>query len=187
MDTSQRQKVKEYCNKQFYEAVNSDKRLNIFQGGTRSGKSWSLMQYCLYLMTTQKEPLTISIVRKTLPALKRSVLRDFLHISKQLGIYWLGVHNKSENTFEFNGHTLEMFSADDAQKIRGSSRDILWINEGNELFFEDYQQLVMRTRQKIFIDFNPSDPIHYLYDLADRDDAELFYLHIKTINFYQKS
>ena len=70
MDTSQRQKVKEYCNKQFYEAVNSDKRLNIFQGGTRSGKSWSLMQYCLYLMTTQKEPLTISIVRKTLPALK---------------------------------------------------------------------------------------------------------------------
>ena len=125
MDTSQKQRITEYCNKQFYQAVNSDKRLNIFQGGTRSGKSWSLMQYCLYLMTTAKDPLVISIVRKTLPALKRSVLRDFLHISKQLGIYWHGVHNKTENTFEFNGHTLEMFSADDAQKIRGSARDVL--------------------------------------------------------------
>ena len=186
MDTSKPKRVTEFCNKQFYEAVNSDKRLNIFQGGTRSGKSWSLMQYCLYLMTTEKEPLTISIVRKTLPALKRSVLRDFLHISRQLGIYWNGVHNKSENTFEFNGHTLEMFSADDAQKIRGSARDILWINEGNELFFEDYQQLVMRTRKKIYIDFNPSDPVHYLYDLAERDDANLFISTYKDNKFLPK-
>jgi phage terminase large subunit len=125
-------------------------------------------------MSVSKDPLTISIVRKTLPALKRSVLRDFLYISKQLGIYWLGKHNKSENTFTYNGHTLEMFSADDAQKIRGSARDILWINEGNELFFEDYQQLAMRTRNEILIDFNPSDPIHFLYDLSERDDADLF-------------
>tara|TARA_R110000737_G_scaffold284851_1_gene291323 strand:- start:1616 stop:2797 length:1182 start_codon:yes stop_codon:yes gene_type:complete len=186
MDTSTTQRIKEYCNKQFYQAVNSKKRLNIFQGGTRSGKSWSLMQYCLYLMTTEKKPLTISIVRKTLPALKRSVLRDFLHISKQLGIYWNGVHNKSDNTFEFNGHTLEMFSTDDAQKIRGSARDILWINEGNELFFEDYQQLAMRTRKQIYIDFNPSDPVHYLYDLAERDDAELFLSTYKDNKFLPK-
>ena len=186
MDTSQRQRVKEYCNKQFYQAVNSKKRLNIFQGGTRSGKSWSLMQYCLYLMTTEKNPIVISIVRKTLPALKRSVLRDFLHISRQLGIYWSGVHNKSDNTFEYNGHTLEMFSTDDAQKIRGSSRDILWINEGNELFQEDYQQLAMRTRKQIYIDFNPSDPIHFIYDLAERDDAELFLSTYKDNKFLPK-
>ena len=186
MDTSQRQRIKEFCNKQFYQAVNSKSRLKIFQGGTRSGKSWSLMQYCLYLMTTKKKPLTISIVRKTLPALKRSVLRDFLYISKQLGIYWVGVHNKSDNTFEYNGHTLEMFSTDDAQKIRGSSRDILWINEGNELFQEDYQQLAMRTRGEILIDFNPSDPIHFLYDLAERDDADLFISTYKDNKFLPK-
>jgi len=186
MDTSQRQKVTEYCNKQFYQAIESKKRLKIFQGGTRSGKSWSLMQYCLYLMTTQKKALTISIVRKTLPALKRSILRDFLHISKQLGIYWAGVHNKSDNTFEYNGHTLEMFSTDDAQKIRGSSRDILWINEGNELFFEDYQQLAMRTRGEILIDFNPSDPVHYLYDLADSKESDLFLSTYKDNKFLPK-
>jgi len=67
-----------------------------------------------------------------------------------------------------------MFSTDDAQKIRGSSRDILWINEGNEIFQEDYQQLAMRTKSRIYIDFNPRDPVHFLYDLAERDDAELF-------------
>jgi len=186
MDTSTTQRIKEYCNKQFYEAINSKKRLKIFQGGTRSGKSWSLMQYCLYLMTTEKKPLVISIVRKTLPALKRSVLRDFLYISKQLGIYWKGVHNKSDNTFEFNGHTLEMFSTDDAQKIRGSARDILWLCEGNELFFEDFQQLAMRTRIEILIDFNPSDPVHYLYDLAERDDADLFLSTYKDNKFLPK-
>ena len=174
MDTSQRQKIKEFCNKQFYQAINSQARLRIFQVGTRSGKSWSLQQYCLYLMTIQKKPLTISIVRKTLPALKRSVIRDFLHISKNLGIYWQGIHNRSENVFEYNGHTLEFFSADDAQKIRGSARDILWLNEGNELLFEDYRQLAMRTRGHILIDFNPSDPIHWIYDLMERDDAETF-------------
>ena len=165
MDTSQgqRTRIKEFCNKQFYQAANSDKRLRIFQGGTRSGKSWSLMQYCLYLMTTEKEPLTISVVRKTLPALKRSVLRDFQHIAKGLGIYFQGVHNKTDNTFEFNGHTLEFFSTDDPQKIRGSARDILWMNEGNECFEEDFRQLALRTRKYILIDFNPSDPIHYLY------------------------
>ena len=176
MDTGpgERQRLKEFCNKQFYQAVNSNKRLRIFQGGTRSGKSWSLMQYCLYLMTTETEPLTISVVRKTLPALKRSVLRDFQHIAKGLGIYFQGVHNKTDNTFEFNGHTLEFFSTDDPQKIRGSARDILWMNEGNECFEEDFRQLALRTRKYILIDFNPSDPIHYLYDLADRDDADLF-------------
>jgi phage terminase large subunit len=175
MDTSKGQRrIKELCNKQFYEAVNSQKRLRIFQGGTRSGKSWSLQQYCLYLMTITKDPITISIVRKTLPALKRSVIRDFLHISKNLGIYWQGVHNRSENIFEYNGHTLEFFSADDAQKIRGSARDILWLNEGNELLYEDFRQLAMRTRGHILIDFNPSDPIHWIYDLMDRNDADTF-------------
>lgn len=181
-----RQRIREFCNKQFYQALHSKQRLKIFQGGTRSGKTYSLMQYVLFLMTTSNDPLTISIVRKTLPAIKRSVLRDFLHISKQLGIYWNGFHNRSDNTFTYNGHTLEMFSTDDAQKIRGSARDILWINEGNELFFEDYQQLAMRTRGEILIDFNPSDPIHFLYDLAERDDADLFISTYKDNKFLPK-
>ena len=174
METSQRQRIEQYCNKQFYEALESNQRLKIFQGGSRSGKTYSIMQYLLYLITITKEPLVISVIRKTLPALKRSVLRDFLNISKDTGIYWDGIFNKAENTFSYNGHTLEFFSADDSQKIRGSARDIAWLNEGNELLLEEYRQIAMRTRTNIIIDFNPSDPVHWIYDLAERDDADLF-------------
>ena len=174
METSQRQRIEQFCNKQFYEANKSKARLKIFQGGSRSGKTYSLMQYCLYLLTITEEPLTISVIRKTLPALKRSVLRDFLKISKDIGMYWDGIFNKAENTFTYNGHTLEFFSADDSQKIRGSARDIAWLNEGNELLLEEYRQIAMRTRSNIMIDLNPSDPIHWIYDLCERDDAELF-------------
>lgn len=186
METSDRKKVEQYCNKQFYEAYKSKARLKIFQGGSRSGKTYSLMQYCLYLITSSKEPLTISIIRKTLPALKRSVLRDFLNISKDIGLYWDGVFNKSENTFTYNGHTLEFFSADDSQKIRGSARDIAWLNEGNELLLEEYRQIAMRTRKNIMIDFNPSDPVHWIYDLCDRDDAELYTSTYKDNKFLPK-
>ena len=174
METSQRQRIEQYCNKQFYEALQSNKRLKIFQGGSRSGKTYSLMQYVLYLITTSEEPLVISIIRKTLPALKRSVLRDFLKISKDIGIYWEGVFNKAENTFDYNGHRILFFSADDQQKIRGVSHDLAWLNEGNELLLDEFRQIAMRCKQTLLIDFNPSDPIHWIYDLAERDDADLF-------------
>ena len=59
METSQRQRIEQYCNKQFYEALESNQRLKIFQGGSRSGKTYSIMQYLLYLITVTKEPLVI--------------------------------------------------------------------------------------------------------------------------------
>ena len=169
-----KRRVKEFCNRQFYEAVNSKQRIKIFQGGSRSGKSWALMQYCIYLITTESKPITISIVRKTLPALKRSVLRDFNIIAKSLGVYYMGEFNKTELVFNYNGHTIEFFSADDAQKIRGSTRDVLWCEECNELNIEDFRQLSMRTKREILMSFNPSDPVHFIYDLCERDDADLF-------------
>jgi phage terminase large subunit len=169
-----KRRIKEFCNRQFYEAVNSKQRIKIFQGGSRSGKSWALMQYCLYLITTETKPITISIVRKTLPALKRSVLRDFNIIAKSLGVYYMGEFNKTELVFNYNGHTIEFFSADDAQKIRGSTREVLWCEECNELNIEDFRQLSMRTKREILMSFNPSDPVHFIYDLCERDDADLF-------------
>jgi len=186
METSNRKRIEQLCNKQFYEAINSDKRLKIFQGGSRSGKTYSLTQYILYLITTAEKPLNISIIRKTLPALKRSVLRDFLKISKDIGIYYDGVFNKSENTFEYKGHRLLFFSADDQQKIRGVAHDIAWLNEGNELMLDEFRQIAMRTRENIIIDFNPSDPVHWIYDLAERDDADLFLSTYKDNKFLPK-
>ena len=179
-----KRRVKEFCNIQFYQTLNSKKRIKVHQGGTRSGKTYAIVQYLIYRMTTAKEPLTISIVRKTLPALRRSVMRDFINIADKLGIYYLGEHNKSENIFKYNGHTIEFLSTDEPQKIRGAKRDICFINEGNELNYEDFRQLSMRTTSEMIIDFNPSDPVHWLYDeIIDREDCDLFITTYKDNKF----
>ena len=92
-------------------------RFKLHQGGTRSGKTVAVCQYLVYLITSTEKPLTISIVRKTLPALKGSVLRDIMNILRETGIYYLGVHNKADNTFKYNNHLIEFLSVDELQKI----------------------------------------------------------------------
>jgi phage terminase large subunit len=111
-------------------------------------------------------------------------MRDFINIADKLGIYYLGEHNKSENIFKYNGHTIEFLSTDEPQKIRGAKRNICFINEGNELNYEDFRQLSMRTTDEIIIDFNPSDPVHWLYEeIIDRDDCDLFITTYKDNKF----
>ena len=174
MASIEKRKVKEYCNIQFYQAIEAKERIKVFQGGTRSGKTYALCQYLIYLLTTRKDALVISIVRKTLPALKGSVQRDFILLLENLGLYYQGNHNKSENTFQYKNHLVEFLSVDDSQKIRGRKRTHCFLNEGNELFMEDFSQLNMRTTEEMLIDFNPSDPVHWLYDeVIERDDCFL--------------
>ena len=178
MASIQKGKVTEYCNIQFYQALQSKERIKVFQGGTRSGKTYAICQYLIYLLTTREDPLVISIARKTLPALKGSVQRDFIGILEKLGIYYQGIHNKAENTYKFKNHLVEFLSVDEPQKIRGRKRTHCFMNEANELHFEDFRQISMRTTEEIIIDFNPSDPVHWIYDeIIDRDDC---YLSITT-------
>ena len=176
--------VEQKCNRQFYDVKNSKARFRIHQGGTRSGKTYAICQYLAFLLVTEKEPLTISIVRKTLPALKGSVQRDFLSILEQIGVYWLGDHNKSENTFRYNGHLVEFLSVDEPQKIRGRKRDIAYLNEANELLLEDFRQINMRCTQYLILDFNPSDPVHWIYsELIPREDCETWITTYKDNKF----
>lgn len=148
---------------------NDDIRFIINQGGSRSSKTYSLCQliivYCL-----QNKGKTVSIVRKTFPALRATVMRDFFEIMRDLGIYEKSSHNMSENIYKFpNGSIVEFFSVDDEQKIRGRKRDIGWCNEANELWFEDFQQLNMRTEGKLIFDYNPSESASWLYDLPEHE------------------
>ena len=185
METSkQKRTVEQFCNRQFYDVLNSKKRFRIHQGGTRSGKTYAICQYLAYLLVSSEEPLVISIIRKTLPALKGSVQRDFISILESTGIYWKGVHNKSENTFRYNDHLVEFLSVDEPQKIRGRKRDIAYLNEGNELLIEDFRQINMRTTGFLIIDFNPSDPVHWIYeDLIPREDCETWITTYKDNQF----
>jgi len=152
-----------------YAALEGPHRFIINEGGSRSSKTYSLCQlmviYCL-----QNSGKVVSIIRKTFPALRATVLRDFIEILKEMGIYSLDSHNKSEHIYTFsNGSIVEFFSVDDEQKIRGRKRDIAWCNEANELYFDDFTQLNMRTEFKLIFDYNPSDSSSWLYELPKEE------------------
>lgn len=126
------------------------------QGSSRSSKTfntviWIILR-CIYVPKT-----TVSVVRATLPSIKGSVFRDFKEIMLKIGAWNEKCMNKSELIYSFpNGSWIEFFSCDNEQKIRGRKRKILYVNEGNELKFIEWQQLQMRTTEFSIIDYNPS-------------------------------
>ena len=181
---AQSRKITQKCNVQFYNLIESQKRFKIHQGGTRSGKTYAICQYITYLLTSSKTPLIISIIRKTLPSLRGSVMRDIILILEQTGLYYLGNHNKAANTFEYGKHLIEFLSVDEPQKIRGRKRNIAFLNEANELNIEDFRQINMRTTDFIIMDFNPSDPVHWIYDeIIPRDDCDTWITTYKDNKF----
>jgi len=169
METSGTQKVEQFLNRQFYDLLHSNKRFRVHRGGTRSGKSWACCQYIAYLLQTTDKPLEIDIVRKTLPALKGSIMKDMIQILMETNMYWEGEHNKSENYFIYKGSTLSFISVDQPQKIRGRRRNIALLEEANELTVEDFRQINMRTTDYLIFTYNPSDPVHWLYEELDED------------------
>ena len=111
-----------------------------------------------------------SVIRDSLPSLKRSIFRDFVEIMVKLGIYDAKRMNKTEMTYTFeNGSVLEFFAtADNEQKVRGSKRDILFVNEANEIGEWEFNQLRMRTFSFTIVDFNPSfTEEHWLFKKLD--------------------
>jgi len=146
-----------------------DIRFIINEGGSRSSKTYSLCQMIIVYSLQNKGKVT-SIIRKTFPALRATVMRDFLEIMKEMDIYDVNAHNKSENIYTFpNGSMIEFFSVDNEQKIRGRKRDLAWCNEANELFFDDFTQINMRTEGKLIFDYNPSESASWLYELPKEE------------------
>lgn len=138
------------------DAVKRGCRTISAQGSSRSSKTYNIVLFlCLYLL--EHANTRLSVVRKTLPAIRGSVLYDFKDILVRLGIWADANFNKSEMIYTFpNGSFVEFFSTDQEQKLRGRKRDILFVNEANELSFVEWQQLAMRTAQFKILDYNPS-------------------------------
>jgi len=160
--------------KTFENAYNCEKKIQLHQGSARSGKSFAIIQYLIVMALESKQ--LISIVRKTFPALRTSALRDFKDIMGDMQIwhddYWMS----TEHTYRFpNGSVIEFFSTDTAEKLKGLRRDILWIDEANELSYEQYFQLAIRTTGNIIVSYNPSfSPKHWLLsEVADGNDADV--------------
>ena len=154
---------------------NTDKKIIVEQGGTRSGKTYNIILWIIFNYCTQNNGKVITICRKSFPSLRATVMRDFISILQSYDVYQESNHNKSNSEYHLFGNLVEFISLDMPQKIRGRKRDLLFVNEGNELFYEDMQQLLFRTQDRIILDFNPSDEYHWIYDkLIPRDDCAFF-------------
>jgi phage terminase large subunit len=160
----------------FEELLKSDelgKRIVVAQGGSRSGKTFNILIYWVYKLL-QEQNKTLSIVRKTLPSLKNSVLKDLIQVLEMFEMYDPSKLHKQEGYYELGSNIINWMSVDEPQKIRGVKRDYLYCNESNELKIEDWNQLIFRTTDKIICDLNPSELSSWVYDLQDRDDCYYF-------------
>jgi phage terminase large subunit len=136
---------------------NLKKRCRIVQGGTSSSKTFTILPL-LIQYAIQKPNSEISVVAESIPHLRRGAIKDFLKIMDWTGNYNPNNFNKSNLTYKFsNGSYIEFFSADQPDKLRGARRDVLFINECNNVTFESYQQLSIRTKKFIYLDYNPTN------------------------------
>ena len=155
--------------------LDNTKKIVVEQGGTRSGKTYNIILWIIFQYCTNNNGKIVTVCRKSFPSLRATVMRDFMTILQTHKIYSEKFHNKSNSEYHLFDNLIEFISLDQPQKIRGRKRDLLFINEANELYFEDWQQLVFRTQDKIILDYNPSDEYHWIYDkVIPREDCAFF-------------
>lgn len=167
------------------EFAGSDYKILVHEGSSGSSKTISLAQAHL-IWSFQEYGKTFSIVRNTLPALKRSALRDFKMVLNLAGMYDQFTENKTHLTFtnKVTDTVIEFFALDDEQKARGPRRDRLWLNEANEMTVEGFRQLAMRTRDQICMDYNPSMLSSWIYDeVLTRPDCQHIHSTYKVNSF----
>ena len=154
--------TKTYKNQQ-----NSPTRVTVHVGGSRSGKSWAILQWVIVQALSDKK--TITIIRKTVPSLKRTIIKDFKDIMMSLGIWEEADYNITDRVYTFyNDSEIQFISTDDPQKLRGLKSDVAWFEESNEIDAESYQQITMRTTGQIILSLNPSiSPFHWIRQLKD--------------------
>jgi len=155
------------------------KRIKIIQGGTSAGKTFGILPILIH-KAADTPNLEISVVAESIPHLRRGALRDFLKIMKWTNRYFDDRYNKSHLRYDFaNGSFIEFFSADDSSKLRGARRDILYINECNNITFDAYNEMAIRTRKEVYLDFNPANEFWVHTELKHESDADFIILTYK--------
>ena len=163
------------------------RRIKIIQGGTSASKTYSILAVLINKAIIQPN-LEISVVAESIPHLRRGALRDFLKILKWTNRFDDSQFNKSLLTYQFkNGSIFEFFSADDSSKLRGARRDILYINECNNITFESYNELAIRTKKEVYLDFNPANEFWVHTELKDEQDSDFLILTYKDNEALDKS
>jgi phage terminase large subunit len=152
------------------------KRVRIVQGGSSSSKTFTIIPF-LIDYANKNAGKEISIVSESIPHLRRGAIRDFIKIMEWVGLMDYSAWNKSTLTYYFpNGSFIEFFSGDQPDKMRGARRDVLFVNEANNVAWETYYQLAIRTREFIYIDFNPTAEFWAHTELKGQPDVDFIIL-----------
>jgi phage terminase large subunit len=159
--------------------ANLKKRVRVVRGGTSASKTFSIIPFLItHALNEPKQE--ISIVAETIPHLRRGAMRDFLKIMDMTNLLKDEQFNKSSLTYTFaNGSYIEFFSADNASKLRGARRDVLFVNECNNITWESYYQLAIRTRKFIYLDYNPVSEFWVDTELLNDSDTDFVVLTYK--------
>ena len=156
----------------FHKLKELQSRIRIVKGGTSASKTISIL--CLLIdYAIRNEGKEISVVSESIPHLRRGALKDFLGILKGLHRYKDIQFNKSTLKYTFtNDSYIEFFSTDQSDKLRGARRTDLYINECNNVPFDAYTQLAVRTSGTIWLDYNPSNLFWVDKELIGKEDTD---------------
>lgn len=154
------------------------KRIRAVQGGTSASKTIGILQNLIDGAQSDEIATLTSVVSESMPHLKKGAELDFLNMMKQQHYYDEQRWNRTDHQYHFEtGSIMEFFSADDASKVHGPRRQRLFINECNNIGFETFEQLEIRTEQFIFLDWNPVEDFWFYEDVeGKRDDVEVIKL-----------
>ena len=146
-----------------------DKRIRAVAGGTSASKTISILLYLIARAQYDTTPTLSSVVSESFPHLKRGAMRDFINILQSTGSYQEREWNRTDYIYTFaNGSRIEFFSADQPGKVRGPRRDRLFINEANNIDWESYDQLLVRTKEFAFLDWNPTQEFWFYTEVLDK-------------------
>lgn len=153
-----------------------NKRIRAVAGGTSASKTISILVWLIAYAQTHKGEL-ISVVSESFPHLKRGAIRDFQNIMQEHNYWKDNRWNKTDYIYTFEtGSIIEFFSADQPGKVRGPRRDVLFINEANNIPYETYTQLEVRTKRIIWLDWNPVAEFWWYTDVAPTQDHDFLTL-----------
>ncbi len=154
-------------------------RIKVVQGGTSASKTFSIL--AVLIDKAIKTPgLEISVVAETIPAIRRGALKDFLSIMKTTGRYIPSNYNMTLLKYTFtNGSYIEFFSSDNEARLRGARRNVLYCNESNNITYDAYLQLAIRTDGDIYLDYNPTSKFWVHTEILNQTDTELLVLTYK--------
>lgn len=147
------------------------KKIRAVQGGTSASKTISILLVLINLAQSDKRKTLTSVVSESVPHLKRGAMRDFKQIMKEHNYWKESQWNASDSIYTFEtGSQIEFFSADQPDKLRGARRDRLFINEANNIPLDAFDQLEVRTKEFVYLDWNPTNEFYFYTDILGRRD-----------------